>query len=176
VIASALQTHGDNLELLTSVAVQKVTEGDETEAIRLFRRVIEIDPNHTVALNNLATLLAERRNQLQEAREYIERAIENAGRRPALLDTLGTIMIRAGEPQQAVAALEEAVAGVVTDPRYYFHLAVAYQRLGRDSEAKQALEISRQQGLERAILTSGDRELLTSLETELVTATLPSLD
>jgi Flp pilus assembly protein TadD len=176
VITSALQTHGDNLELLTSVAVQKVTEGDQSEAIRLFRRVIEIDPNHTVALNNLATLLAEQGSQLNEAREHIERAIKIAGRSPALLDTLGTILIRAGEPKLAVDALEEAVAGVVSDPRYHFHLAVAYKRLGRDLDAKRELEISRQRGLEQAILTSGDRELLTSLEAEIVTATLPTLE
>jgi tetratricopeptide (TPR) repeat protein len=167
VISSALEAHGDNVDLLLTVAVQEVTEGNQTEAIRLFRRVIEINPNNALALNNLATLLAEHPNQLKEAREYVERAMAIAGRDAALLDTLGTIFIRAGDFGQAVAALEEAVAEAPSDPRYYFHLAVAYSRSGRTSPAIEALDTSRQRGLESAILTVGDRELLASLELDL---------
>jgi predicted Zn-dependent protease len=170
VIASALKAHGENIELLTSVAVEKVTKGDQTEAIRIFRKVLEIDPHHTLTLNNLATLLADRPNQLKEAREYIERATAIAGRNPALLVTLGTVLIRAGEHEEAVDVLEEAVAGVYSDPRAYFQLAIAYQKSGNDTKARSALETSRQQGLDRAILTVGDKELLKSLEKELLTS------
>ena len=46
------------------------------------RRVLEIAPHNTLALNNLATLLAERPNQRAEALQLIERAIDSAGRQP----------------------------------------------------------------------------------------------
>jgi predicted Zn-dependent protease len=170
VIAAALDADGDNVELLMSVAVRHVTEDNYDDAIGLFRRVLALQPDHTLALNNLATLLAERPNELGEAQRCVERAMAIAGRSPALLDTLGTILIRKGQSDQAVVALEEAVAGTASDPRYYFHLAVAYQRARREGDAKQALDSARRFGLDQAILTSGDRELLASLQAELRTA------
>jgi tetratricopeptide (TPR) repeat protein len=169
-IASALQTDGDNIELLMSVAVCHVTEDEYDEAIKLFRRILKLQPNNTLALNNLATLLAEGPDQLGEARKYVEQAMAIDGRSPALLDTLGTILIRSGQAQNAVAVLEEAVAGAADDPRYYFHLAVAYHRAGRKADAEEALATSRRYGLDRAILTSGDRELLATLKNGLLTA------
>jgi tetratricopeptide (TPR) repeat protein len=166
-ITSALNANRDDVTLLMSIAVRHVTENNYDEAIKLFRRVLELQPNHTLALINLATLLAERRDQLAEARKLAEQAIKVAGRSPALLDTLGTIDIRAGKYDDAVESLEQAVAGVTEDPRFYFHLAVAYQRAGRDDEVVKQLESARRYGLDDAILTDGDRELLANLEREL---------
>jgi tetratricopeptide (TPR) repeat protein len=162
-IASALQDDGDNVNLLMSIAVRHVAENNNQKAAELFKRVVDLQPNNTLALNNLATLLAEQPDQLDEARKYVERAMVIEGRNPALLDTLGTILIRAGKFAEAVTALEEAVAGSATDPRYYFHLAAAYQRVGRSDDARKNLETSRNLGLDQAILTTGDRELLDSL-------------
>jgi tetratricopeptide (TPR) repeat protein len=168
-IAAALDADRNNVELLMSIAVRQVTMGNYDEAIKLFRRVLELQPNNTLALNNLATLLSERPDQLAEARACVERAIAIVGRSPALLDTLGTIEIRAGRPEQAIADLEEAVAGTASDPRYYFHLAVAYQRSQHGPKAQEALANADKYGLERAILTAGDRELLSSLKQKQVT-------
>jgi len=123
-----------------------------------------------LALNNLATMLAERQDQLGDARQFIERAISVSGRPPALLDTLGTILVRSHQYKPAVAALEEAVAGTANDPRYYFHLAAAYDGDGRSTDAQRALQTAIELGLDKAILTSGDRELLASLKHDLLTA------
>ncbi len=163
-ITAALGKDRDNVELLMSVAVRNVSADKYEEAIKLFRRVLELQPNNTLALNNLATLLAERPNELVEARKCVEKAMAISGRSPPLLDTLGTIEIRSGKPEQAVADLEEAVAGAATDPRYYFHLAVAYQRSGRAPEAQSALDTAEKQGLSHALLTAADNALLASLK------------
>ena len=170
IIDSALDADGANVNLLMSVAVQRIARDDDEEAIRLFRRVIEIEPNHMLALNNLATMLADRPDQLGEAQKYVERALVIAPRSPALLDTLGTILVRSQNYERAVAVLEEAVAGAASDPRYYFHLAAAYEKSGRGSDAQKALGTAIQLGLDKSILTSGDRELLASLKHELLTA------
>jgi Flp pilus assembly protein TadD len=92
-----------------------------------------------------------------------------SGRQPALLDTLGTILVRSHQYKPAIVALEEAVAGTATDPRYYFHLAAAYDGVNRSADAQRALQTAIELGLDKAILTSGDRELLASLKHELVT-------
>jgi tetratricopeptide (TPR) repeat protein len=170
-INAAIESDRDNVDLLMSLAVRQVTEDKYDEAIKQFYRILDVQPNHLLALNNLATLLSERPNQLAEARKFVDRAIAISGRTPPLLDTLGTIEVRAGNPERAVAELEEAIAGAGNDPRYYFHLAVAYQRANREADAEGALNTARKYGLDRAILTVGDRELLSSLEKHLLTET-----
>jgi Flp pilus assembly protein TadD len=163
ILADALAAHPDNVDLLLAVAVLNVTKAKNEEATRMFQRVIEVSPNHTLALNNLATLLAEQPNEQAKALEAVNRAISIGGRQPALLDTLGTVQLRTGEYQQAVETLEEATAGVVNDSRYYFHLAVAYHKANRMDDARRALDRAHQRGLEAAILTPGDRALLNDL-------------
>jgi pentatricopeptide repeat protein len=165
-IAKALDEHGDNVELLMSMAVLNVTRNNNDEAIRYFRRVVELAPSNALALNNLATLLAEQPAAQREALELINRAIEASGRQPELLDTLGTIQLRAGQTADAIMTLEESVAGGGGDPRYHFHLAAAYRKAGNQQEARKALARAHQLGLAKAILTAGDQALLQELERE----------
>ncbi len=112
-------------------------------------------------------MLAETPNQCAEALQHIERAIELDGRQASLLDTQGTILLKLGDAQKAIACLEEATAGGATDARYYLHLAAAYQLAQRLDEARRALDQSRTLGLERFVLTGDDRQLLAALNTEL---------
>lgn len=164
IIDAALEAHQDDVNLLLAVAVLKVTKGQDDAAIKHFQQVLNLVPEHSLALNNLATLLSERPNQLFEALNYIEQAIQISGRQPALLDTLGTIQIRTGEFEKAVASLEEAVAVGKGDARYHFHLAVAYQKTGQLEESRNALRRARRSGLAKMILTQGDQQLLEFLE------------
>jgi tetratricopeptide (TPR) repeat protein len=168
IISDALKTSHDDIGLLMSAAVQQTTASNYDDAIALFRKILQLQKDHVLALNNLATLLAERPNELAEARACVDRAIAISGRNPALLDTLGTIEIRAEKPGPAVAALEEAIAGGDRDPRYYFHLAAAYQLAKRGSDAQKAFTKAEQFGLEESILTIGDRELLRTVKQQLV--------
>jgi tetratricopeptide (TPR) repeat protein len=163
-ISTALETHGDNVELLMSVAVFHASRGNSAESIRLFRRVVELAPKHVLALNNLATLLSEEPGHEAEALAMIERAITIAGRQSGLLDTQGTIYLQTGDPAKAVTCLEESVVADAADPRYYFHLAAAYQAAGQNPEAETALNQARSRGLSKSILTDGDQKLLTKLE------------
>jgi tetratricopeptide (TPR) repeat protein len=168
---AAYKANPRNINLLLSVGVHEITNRRIDKAIEIFKKLLEIDPNNAMALNNLATLLAERPNELGAARKYVQHAIDISGRSPALLDTLGTVLLYSGENGPAIAALEEAIAGAAPDPRYYFHLAVAYKRAGRDDDARGMLNHSRQRGLDQAILTDGDRQLLSAVVHDLSATT-----
>ena len=135
-IQAAIENNSNNVNLLQAEGVMWARRGEYDEAIASLRRVVEIAPNNTLALNNLATLLAERPNQLAEALQHIERAIEISGRQASLLDTQGTIFLKTGDTTQAIASLEEATAGGEPDARYYFHLAAAYHQAQRDADAR----------------------------------------
>ncbi|WP_197531542.1 tetratricopeptide repeat protein [Posidoniimonas corsicana] len=163
-VSGALEKHKDDVDLLISVAVLEVTRGNQQEAIRLFRRVLGSDPDNTLALNNLATLLGEREADRKEALRLISHAMRVSGRSPALLDTQGTIQLQSGRAEDAISSLEESVASVDVDPRYYFHLAAAYWRGGKPDKAMDALEEARRRGLDKTVLTTADRDLMRELE------------
>ena len=55
------------------VAVRRGRQGKPLEAIELFRRTVELDPDHAGAHNNLGILLVER-GDLERAREHFEAA------------------------------------------------------------------------------------------------------
>lgn len=163
-VESTLTAFDNDINVLQAIAVMRASRGEYDKAAAAFRRIIQIDPENALALNNLATLLAERPNQQSEALKIIKRAIDIAGRKPALLDTQGTIQLRLGENESAIASLEEATAGGATDARYYLHLAAAYDLANRDLDALTTLEEARAFGLDNFVLTTGDREFLASLK------------
>jgi Flp pilus assembly protein TadD len=163
-IEAAIQDHSENIQLLQAEALRRASVGDYDGAVAIFRRILALDPHNVLALNNLATILAERPNQRAEALEHIERAIEIAGRQAPLLDTQGTILLKLGDAKGAISCLEEATAGGAADARFYLHLAAAYQQAGRDDDAGRMLMESRAFGLENFVLTGDDRELLAALD------------
>jgi tetratricopeptide (TPR) repeat protein len=166
-LESAVADHSENIDLLHAEAVRLASRGQYEDAIVIFRRILALDPRNVVALNNLATVLAERPNLRGEALEHIQRAIEMAGRQAALLDTQGTIYLKIGDAGQAIASLEEATAGGSADARYYLHLAAAYHQAKRYEDASRMLIEARGFGLENFVLTDDDRQLLATLDEEL---------
>ena len=128
-----------------------------------WKRVLEIQPNHVVALNNLATLLAEQPGKGDEAVRFADRAIELKGPQPGLLDTKGTALLYAGKSGEAAAILADAVSSRNPDPRYYLHLAAACDRLGESGRAREAFVRAERGELARQLLTDGDRRLLAEL-------------
>ncbi len=89
------------------------SEQDVAAAITTFRRVLQLDPKHTLARYNLALVL-KRADRLPEAVEALQRALE-VEPRPEAFYTLGVIYWQQGDTEAAARALRDAVA---TDPRY----------------------------------------------------------
>ncbi|WP_168206844.1 tetratricopeptide repeat protein [Lacipirellula limnantheis] len=163
-LEAAISKQDANLQLLQAAAVMRASRRDYDAAIDIFRRILAINPTDELALNNLATLLAERPNQRAEALELIERAVALSGRQPTLLDTQGTIHLKLGQAPQAIQCLEEATAGGAADARYYLHLAAAYQLAERRQDAQAMLAEAKNFGIEKFVLTDDDRALLEALE------------
>ncbi|MEN6457938.1 MAG: tetratricopeptide repeat protein [Thermoguttaceae bacterium] len=168
-LAIALTTWPESVDLLTSVAGVYILQGKSEEAIQMCREILRREPEHFAALNNLAALLSEcpEPERRREARQCVDRAIALFGPRPELLDTQGMVLLTEEKLGQAVAVFHEAVSAPVADPRCYFHLAVAYSRLGELDRARDALAQARRTRLERHVLTQLDRSRLAELESRL---------
>jgi len=166
-LVKVAEKHADNVDLLFALANIHIRREQTKDAIKRYEQVLALNPKHVFALNNLATLLSEESAKCGEALKYIDQAIEIAGEQAPLLDTKGMILVYDQKAEQAVYFLKTAAAALNPDPRYYFHLAVAYQRTGAADEARQALKKAQDGNLDDVILTPADRQLLKELEQKL---------
>ncbi len=114
-------------------------EGDPEGAIEIYERVYDRASGSLLIANNLATLLA----NFREDPESLERAYTVARRLrgseiPAFQDTYGWIAYRRGDPEEALPYLEDAAKGLPDDPSVLYHLGVVYQALEREADALKA--------------------------------------
>ena len=73
--------------------------GDASAAERAFQFVLDRDPQHAVALNNLAWVLSPRADQSTKALALLDEAAKESGYTPELLDTRARIRIAAKQTE-----------------------------------------------------------------------------
>ena len=124
-----LVAKGDNPTAQRWLGNIEEMQGNHTGAIEHFRKVMAANPVDPQAANNLAYLLAEHVNQMDEALKYAEKAVELAPTRAAYCDTLGWILYKKGLFTSAIPYLQRASS----DPGsvvWKYHLAMAYAKSG----------------------------------------------
>ncbi|MCP4043864.1 MAG: tetratricopeptide repeat protein, partial [Gammaproteobacteria bacterium] len=107
-------------------------------AMTEYRKILDVNPNNPVALNNLAWLYHERNDK--KALEIAELAHQAAPENGPILDTVGWLRFHNGKLEQALKALEKAVDKTPDNPEIRYHLAAALAKAGDKSQAKAALE------------------------------------
>jgi tetratricopeptide (TPR) repeat protein len=101
-----------------------------------FHRALELSPDQPFVLNYLAYSWADMGHHLTEARQMIQRAAERRPNDGAITDSLGWVMFRQGDHQEAVKTLEKAVELEPEDSTINGHLGDAYMAVGRKIEAQ----------------------------------------
>jgi tetratricopeptide (TPR) repeat protein len=101
------------------------------EAEEQFKKVLASDPEHASALNYLGYMLADQNMKLEEAFEYIKRAVDLDPTNGAYLDSLGWAYFRLGKFELAEENLLKASQRINTDPTVHDHLGDLYQKTGR---------------------------------------------
>lgn len=111
--------------------------GRYVKAADLFGKSIELDPlNAALPLNALGYMWADRNENLDEAEILIRRALELEPENGAILDSLGWVLYRKGDFENALHELLRAANSLPTaDPVVYDHIGDAYHALKRNSEA-----------------------------------------
>jgi len=113
---------------------------DYNKARDSYEKVVTVDPNAVVALNNLAFIYAEKLNDLNRAAELAQKARSIAPTNPSILDTLGWITYKQGGYQQAVDLLNQSAAKSPDNAEIQFHLGMAEYMMGQTEAARSALE------------------------------------
>lgn len=116
-----------------AMAAEKVNRMDVLEAN--LRRVIALRPTHAHAYNALGYSLADRNERLAEARTLIETAHKLAPEDFYILDSLGWVLFRQGQYQEALGHLQRAHQAR-PDAEISAHLGEVLWALGRQAEAQ----------------------------------------
>lgn len=122
---------------------------DSSQAVGEIQKAIDLAPDHVPALVGL-TVIYMKREDLDKALEFGERATQAS---PADFSThvaLGRVLLARENPARAASELEAAVKLAPASPEARFSLASAYSRLGRkDDAARELAEFKRLQHLDK---------------------------
>lgn len=151
VLDQALAKHPDETSLLYSRAMLKEKVGDFDAMEADLRRVLELQPNNSAALNALGYTFADRNERLSEAWELIERAYTLNPNDPAIIDSMGWIKYRLGENQVALDFLRQAYEAF-RDQEIAAHLGEVLWMTGNREEAMRIWQQSLQENPDSKIL------------------------
>jgi cellulose synthase operon protein C len=129
--------HPDNIGFRNMLADAYINTGDPRKAIEQYQQILQRQPKHVPSLNNLAWLYHESRDQ--RALSTARQAHELAPQSPAIMDTLGWILVEAGQVAEALPLLTKAAASPNAPPEIKYHHAVALARSGAKDQAKEQL-------------------------------------
>ncbi len=111
----------------------------QQEAKALARKALNQDPNNKAAMNNLAYLLAETGDNLDQALKLSQQAVNGGPREPYFQDTLGFVYLRKGKNDQAMQIFDQLVRGFPNEPVFAYHLGMTYFQMGDRARAKAIL-------------------------------------
>lgn len=150
IIQRAAQAKPESIDVSISLADLRDAQGRYSEAKKMYQDVLRRDSRSTVAMNNLAWLLALQESNREESLRLINQAISIAGPDGNLLDTRGVIHLTTGDTAQAISDLTSAISQDPL-PERCFHLAQAQLKAGNKLEALRMMRKARESelGLEK---------------------------
>ena len=115
--------------------------GKKKEAADSYNKVLALDPDNALALNNLAFMTADAGTDLDQAMTWAERAKKGAPDNPDVSDTLGFVYYRKNLNGEALRIFRQLSQEHPQNALFRFHLAMALLKQGdkqgaRDEAAK----------------------------------------
>jgi Flp pilus assembly protein TadD len=130
----------NNVVPFIELALMADVSGQKDKARPLYEQVLKIQPDHPLALNNLAYMLADTGADLDQALTMAQRAKQKLPRDSNVADTLGWIYIKKNLSDSAISIFKELVRIEPDRSTYHYHLAMAFAQKGDKPAAKKELE------------------------------------
>ena len=163
IIQDALKQFDRPTALLLVLADVRTTQESYADAEKYYREIIKKNSGNSVAMNNLAVLLALQGVKLAEAKQLVDRAIEISGPVASMLDSRASVQLAAGKPHKALEDLDVALAEGETPVRL-FHQAQAYKAAGQQAAALAAMRKAMAKGLAPEMLQPLERPAYVELK------------
>lgn len=120
---------------LLQIALLMDGTGRHNEAGPVYEQILKIQPDHPVALNNLAYIVAEQGTDPDRALDLAQRAARQIKDSPEVQDTLGMAYLKKNQPDQAAAAFRAALQSQPNNPSFHYHLGLALLPIGEHDAA-----------------------------------------
>jgi len=135
-----VNTDYDFVDAIFSLAMLHHAAGRYDKAVRLYERVLMLDPDRLIALNNMAWILCEDLNQYEQALELAAKGLQTDPEYADLIDTAAVAKFRLNRHYDAIEDFNRCIRLYQPDTpgivNAYFHLARAYHKLQRNNDAK----------------------------------------
>lgn len=112
------------------------------DAEAMFLAILDRNPEDAATLNYLGYMWADRNENLERARDMIERAVQLDPRNAAYLDSLGWVYFRLNDLEQAEKYLLDAATIMPWDPTIQEHVGDLFARQGRYGKALEHYRIA----------------------------------
>ena len=154
ILRMVLDDHPDSTETMRALAILMQVSGRSSESAQLYERILKLEPDDVITINNLAWIISEVQDKPEQALELALRGLKIAPNYYDLIDTCGVIYYRLGQFDKAINNFNECIKlypGVTQSSiGTRFYLARALAQVGQKDKAsqylKEALELNSKNG------------------------------
>jgi putative PEP-CTERM system TPR-repeat lipoprotein len=133
-----LKGHPKDVVLHAYLGERTLRKQDYKSATRHYQALVALQPDNAMFLNNLAWVASELGDA--KALSYAEKAAALAPANPAILDTLGMLLVKKGDVTQGVEKLQKAAQIAPNVASFRLHLAKALIKAGDKQAARKELD------------------------------------
>lgn len=140
----ASQAAPNDPQPLLQVGLLMEGTGKREQAKPIYEQVLKIQPDHPIALNNLAYIKAEEGVDLDQALTMAQRARQALPNSADVADTLGWVYIKKNLSEDAVRLFSDLTKKEPANPVFRYHLGMALMQKGDRAAAKKELQTALQ--------------------------------
>ena len=149
-----LREHPKDVVLHNYLGERALRKQDYKSAARHYQAMVAQQPDNVIFLNNLAWVSGELGDA--KAMSYAEKAFALAPTNPAILDTLGTLLVKKGDLTQGLDKLQQAAQLAPNQSAIRLHLAKALIKGGDKAAARKELDALAEASSQSADKTAAD--------------------
>jgi tetratricopeptide (TPR) repeat protein len=128
-------THPNNPQVSSMLALFEDQKGDKTQAMAYYRESLKEEPGQPLAQNNLAYLMVETGQDLDEALQLAQAARRSRPDLAETADTLAWVYFHQQHYPTARDLLEDALKIDPNNASMQYHLGMTYSKLGKKADA-----------------------------------------
>jgi len=137
-LAAWLAAHPQDDRTRAVLAESIIKRNQYKTAVEHYLILNKSNPNNLLVLNNLAWSLSESKDS--RALGFAEQALKLKPDNPAVMDTLGWILIQQGQSERGIKLLQQALTKTPDAAEIQWHLAAAFAMSGDSVRARSELE------------------------------------
>lgn len=126
--------------------------GQKEKSFEFFEKLIKLDPDNYLALNNYSYYLSLDKTNLDRAKELSFKTIKKEPANSVYLDTYGWILNQLGQYEEAEIYIKKAIDSGVNDPDVFFHYGEVLYNQHKHNDALEYYRLALEKGYDAVII------------------------